>query len=188
MNARALGGVVGPLALVSGWAVLGQRTPGHSHVTQPMSSLAAVGAPTRVAFTGALLGYAAGVGAYARALGDALPSGHARTAVAVNAVATASVAATPVGTAVGGTPHAVAAGSAYLSLMAVPLLAARSLAADGRRGLAAASNVAAAATGAGLVLSLADPNRTGLWQRAGLTVGHAWMAASAVAVLATRRR
>jgi hypothetical protein len=149
------------MAFVAAWAILGARTDGYSPVSDPISRLAATGAPTRTAMTVGLLGYAVGVGAYSRTL-----PGRLAPVAAVNAAAAIAIAATPLDSMAGGTPHAIAAGVSYASLAALPLLA-------GHRVVAAASATA-------LVLSLVDDAHTGLWQRTGLTVGHAWLAAGAL--------
>ncbi len=178
---RALGGVVGPAVFVAGWSVLGAATAGYSPVADPISRLAAIGADTRPAMTAAFLGYAIGVGAFASAV-DRTGARPVAVAAAVNAAATLAVAATPLDSAVGGIPHALAAGTGYLSLAAMPLLASPVLRRAGRRAAARASVVTGVVAAGALAASLALDPTTGLWQRVGLTVGDAWIVVAALAL------
>jgi hypothetical protein len=98
----------------------------------------------------------------------------------VTAAATIGIAATPLDSPVGGLPHAVAAGIAYASLAATPLLSAPSLAAAGQRKAAVVSLLAGGATAACLGASAVVEARTGLWQRTGFLIGDAWLIASAI--------
>lgn len=175
---RAIGGLVGPAAFVAAWAILGERTRGYSPVGDPISRLAAVDASTRGAMTAGFVAYGAGVGVYAAELRAGL-SVPAANAALLNVLGTAGIAATPLDSALGGVPHAVAAGLSYASLAAVPLLASGSLAGQGRATLARASVAVGVATGACLLASLVDDAHTGLWQRLGLTLGDLWLVASA---------
>ena len=181
----ALGGVLGPLIFVATWALLGARRDGYSPVHDPISRLAAVDAPTRAAMSGGLVAFGVGVGAYAVALRTEFPA--AAAAAATTAVASIGIALTPLGSQVGGVPHAVAAGVAYASLAATPALAVRSLWRRGRRSHALASAGIGAACATALVASAVAPRYTGLFQRTGLTVGDVWLVASASA-LSFRRR
>jgi hypothetical protein len=126
------------------------------------------------------LAYAVGVGACAGPLGRAFGD-KVGIAASANAIASVAVAATPLDSRLGGLPHAIAAGATYASLAAIPALAARSPRLRSRR-LAAASVAVAALSAASLALSATDADRTGLWQRTGLTLGHVWLAISALAV------
>ena len=182
-----LGGVVGPTAFIATWATLGARTQGYSPVHDPISRLAAVDAPNRSLMTAGLLVFGVGVGAYARELRDAHPGG-AGTAALACAVGSLGVAATPLESSLGGTPHAVVASLTYASLAAVPLLAARSLRSQGRSGAARMSIAAGLATGACLVASTVPSAHTGLWQRLGFVIGDAWLIGSALQLLRTRDR
>ena len=184
---RALGGVLGPVAFVTAWAVLGARTDGYSPVHDPISRLAAVDASTRVPMTAGMLAYAGGVALFA----GELRAGASRSVAAaayLSALGTLAVAATPLDSALGGPPHAAAAGVSYAALGAMPLMAARPLAQRGHRGAAVASVVAGGGTLAALALSAAGSARTGLWQRAGLTLGDLWLVGAAAVVLAQPRR
>jgi hypothetical protein len=186
LGLRAAGGIAGPLVFIGSWLVLGQRASGYDPISDPISRLAAVGAPTQVAMTAGFLGYAAATGAYAGALARAVP-GPARAALVANAVASVAIAATPLDSSVGGLPHALAAGTAYASLAAVPACAAVVSSRAGHRRLAIASAITSLATATALTASIVSSDRTGLWQRLGLTLGHAWIAASAVAIARRRR-
>ncbi len=181
MTPRRLGGIIGPAAFIGAWALLGARTRGYSPVDDPISRLAAIDAPTRAAMTAGFLAYAIGVGAHSTELRRALP-GPAATAAAVNVVGTVGIAVTPLGSAMGGAPHAVAAALAYGSLAATPLLAVRPLAARGDRAAARGSAIVGTTCGACLALSAVVGSHTGLWQRLGLTIGHAWLIASAMVI------
>lgn len=162
---RALGGVLGPVAFVASWAVLGALRDGYSPVHDPISRLAAVGSPTRAAMTAGFLAYSAGVGAFA----PALDSRGSRRALALNAAATVAVAAFPLDGFGGAQAHAAAAGVGYASLAASPWLA--------------GSRKTAAATAVALVASVVLPSHNGFAQRAGLTIGDAWIVSRAIAAL-----
>lgn len=177
-RARALAGVAGPVAFAATWAYLSAGTRGYSPVQEPISHLAAARKRTQPMMTAGLVALGAGVAVYSGELRRALP-GPAGTAALVTAAASIGIAATPMESSVGGAPHVVAAGLTYASLAATPLLASRALAAQGRRG-ATVATVAGVATGGCLAASVMTKTRTGLWQRLGLTIGHAWIAASAV--------
>lgn len=179
---RAVGGIVGPAAFIAAWAVLGTGRRGYSPADDPISRLAAMGASSRPAMTGGFLAFGAGVSLYAAALRPALPGGAA-IAAAATAAATFGIAATPLDSALGGRPHAVAAGIAYAALAAMPILGARTFAARGRRGTAAASLAAGVAAGAALLASSVVDHRVGLYQRLGLTIGDAWIVATAAWLL-----
>lgn len=174
---RAAGGIAGPVVLIATWALLGRRLEGYSPVHDPISRLAATHQPSQLAMTAGLVGYAIGVGAYAGVVRHSV-SRAAGAATAVNAIATLGIAATPLDSPVGGGPHALAAGTAYASLAALPLLAAGPLAAQCRRAGAAASVASGLATAGLLLASTLAGSHTGLWQRAGLTIGHLWIMAS----------
>jgi hypothetical protein len=177
----ALGGVVGPVAFIAAWALLGAGREGYSPVTDPISRLAAVGEPTRAAMTGAMVALGAGLALHATALHAATRDRPGRSAPAVSAAISAAgalgVAALPLGAAVGDGAHAGAVAVAYTSLAATPLLAARALPAGGRRARLV-SVAAGLACGAALLASVAPLPATGLFQRLGLTTAHAWFIAS----------
>ena len=180
----AAGGVVGPVAFVTTWALLGLATPDYSPVHDAISRLAATGASTRAWMTAGLLAFAAGMSTYALGLRAAVPGPAWVTAMATGA-ATVGVAAFPLGPsgAVGdATAHAAFAFAGYASLAATPLLAARGEADRGRSAWARLSLAAAALSAVFLAASTVGP-LDGLFQRLGLTVGDAWVVASAVTMV-----
>jgi hypothetical protein len=137
--------------------------------------------------TAALVAYALGLGVYAGQLRDDV-SRPVAVAAALNSIGTLGIAATPLDSALGGAPHVAAAGLSYLSLGAMPILAVAPLAQQGLARGARASAVAGACTLAALAMSAFGPDRTGLWQRTGLTLGDAWLIGSAVWLLGRSRR
>jgi hypothetical protein len=183
-RACALAGVAGPATFIATWAVLGARASGYSPAQDPISRLAAVNAPTHAAMTAGFLAFGAGVGVYARELRNAFPGG-AGLAALVTAGATIAIAATPLDSALGGTPHAVAAGVAYASLAAIPVLARPSLARRGHLRAAAASVAVGISVAACLAGSVIARHHAGAWQRLGLTLGDAWLIVSALLLART---
>ena len=184
----ALGGVFGPVAFIAAWAVAGARQTGYSTAEDPISRLAAVGASTRPLMTAGLLMYAAGLAGYAAAAADDdIDELGWWPAALVCAAATAGVAATPLEGDLGGLPHAATAITGYASLAAIPATAAVRLRRAGRSGLSRVATVTAAASAACLTVSVAMDPVTGAWQRAGLTIGDAWLIATG-AFAALRRR
>lgn len=181
-RAAAIGGVGGPVAFVAAWALLGASAEGYAPSRDPISRLAALGAPTRVGMTSGFVAFALGLAVYALAARDSLSSRVGALAVA-NAACTLGVAALPLEGVGGGAPHALAAGAGYLTLAAMPAAAARPLSDSGRRRAAAVSRAVSGAALMALALSVIARSRTGLFQRAGLTVGDAWIVASAVWML-----
>lgn len=177
---RAVGGVVGPATFAATWFTLGLRHVAYSPVHDPISRLAAVDASTRWAMTAGFVAFGAGVALYASELADAVP-GKAATA-ATTAAATIAVALTPLGSTLGGSAHAAAAGTAYVALAATPLLAARPVGAQAPAA-AKASVAVGVVTATALLASVVAPAGTGLFQRIGLTTGHAWIIATAFALL-----
>lgn len=132
--------------------------------------------------TMALLGYALGIGLWAGELEERLARPVA-VAAGLNVVGTLAIAATPLDSALGGVPHAAAAGLSYTSLGAIPLLAAGPLSREGHRRAARSSVIAGTATLAALALSAFRAEGTGLWQRIGLTIGDLWLVGTAVWML-----
>lgn len=185
-RAAALGGVIGPAAFVAAWAILGARAPGYSPTEDAISRLAASGASTQAAMTTGFVVFGVGLPLFGSALRRALP-GPAWVLATATGIATLGVAATPLGSPAGDTLHGVFAGLGYATLAAVPLAAARPLAARGRRRWAqwsVATSVASAAFLAATVLG----SRHGLFQRAGLTVADVWIVATAVELARSGRR
>lgn len=180
---RALGLAAGPVAFISAWVVGGGRMPGgYSPVHDAISRIAAVHAPQRASMTAGFLGYATAVGAGSMAVRRS-PLAPAWPLVAVNAAATAAVAALPLdhSGAVDGL-HAMAAAVGYVSISVAPLVAAGPLRHRGWRRAAAASSVIGLASGACLAATVVSDS-SGLYQRLGLTLGDAWLAAVAAALL-----
>lgn len=178
----AVGGVLGPAAFVGAWAVLGATARGYEPIENPISRLAAVGAPTRPAMTIGFLAFAAGVGAYASAV-RADFDGATAAATAGTAVATVGIATLPLGAPNGDGAHAVAAAAAYVTLAATPILGAVRYAKRRQLGMARLSRAVGILSGVALTASALAPSRHGFYQRVGLTVGHLWIAATAVGIL-----
>lgn len=179
-RALGIGGIIGPAAFVSAWAILGARKAGYNPVADHISRLAAVGVPERPAMSAGFIAFGLAVPAYGLALRRHLPGPAWATAV-VTGVATLGVAAFPLDASFGDTPHAIAAGIGYSTLAATPLLAAGPLRRSGRRRWANASVAAGLASGACLAATVAGP-ATGLLQRTGLGIGDVWLAATGAAI------
>jgi hypothetical membrane protein len=179
----ALGGVIGPAAFVTAWAVGGAvASERYSPVEDAISRLAAVHAPTRPLMTAGFVAFGIGVPLYGVALRQRLP-GRAWAAAVATGLATIGVAALPLDHSGSvDMAHGAFASVGYATLAAVPLLAAGPLRRSGRRRAAGASVIAGVACGASLLATVAGPKH-GLFQRAGLTVGDAWVLASAVWLL-----
>ncbi len=177
----AAGGVVGPAAFVTAWSVLGATTSGYSPVDDAISRLAASGAPTRVPMSAGFAVFGAGMGLYGASLRAALP-GPAWALAAATGAATLGVAALPLATSMGDTPHNVAAATGYATLAALPVAAAAAFATHGRRRWARYS-LATGVLSAAVLLSSTLGMAPGLAQRAGLTVVDVWVMASAVDIL-----
>jgi uncharacterized protein DUF998 len=167
----ALGGVIGPATFVTAWAVLGARAKHYDPTRDPISRLAAVGAPSRPEMTAAFVAFSAGLSLYALAAREHL-SPRVAALAAANALATLGVAAFPLEGFGGSAGHAIAAGTGYVTLAAMPIV-------SGRRGGWAWSLAIAAA----LAASAAGTDRTGLFQRTGLTLGDAWIVGTALWML-----
>ncbi|MCU4187380.1 DUF998 domain-containing protein [Acidiferrimicrobium sp. IK] len=181
----AWGGIAGPVAFTGAWLTAGALRPGYRPVEDTISRLAASGAPNRWLMTAGFVTYGVGLPLYARALRHAAP-GPAWLAAIGTGVATLAVAAAPLAVSPAlDTLHAVAAGAGYLTLAAVPVLAARPLRRAGLGAAAAVSTAVAAGCALTLVASVGT-SATGALQRAGLGAGHAWVAASAWWILAGR--
>lgn len=177
----AIGGLVGPAGFIAAWSLLGRQAMDYDPVTDAISQLAATGAATRTAMTAGLVALGAGVGLHAVVLRAHLP-GYAWVAAAATGVSALGVAAFPLGAPVRDAIHGAFAAAGYASLAALPMLAARPLAARGELRLArlcTATGVLVATCLAATVLDRGD----GLLQRAGLTAGHLWIMASAANVL-----
>ena len=178
---RCLAGIAGPGLFVTAWSVLGRRNKSYSPVREPISRLAAVGAPSQAAMTAGFLTYAAGVAAFAPNL-RARGRWATRCALA-NAGSMAAIAAFPLGRRNGDRPHVVVAGAAYATLSAIPLLVAKESMAENPKAKYQTNNLIGTAIGGLLLLSALSDRVQGAAQRAGLTLGHTWIAAVAVSEL-----
>lgn len=183
----AAGGVVGPVAFITAWTALGSMQPHYSPSADPISRLAAIDAPTSVAMTAGFLAFAAGALLYSRELRVALP-GPAALAAAISGAASIGIAATPLGSALGGTPHAICAGIAYAAIATTPILGGRSLGQQGRQRAAVVSIAIGLASAVSLAASSLASPWAGLLQRLGLTLGDAWIVATAWHLLPRSKR
>lgn len=184
-RAAAFGGVVGPVAFVAAWSVLGARTANYSATRDAISRLAATGAPTHAAMTAGFVAFGTGVPLFGAALRSNL-RGPAWALATATGVATLGVAATPLGSPTRDTVHGALAALGYATLAAVPLAAAGPLATGGRRGWARFSLVAGLTSAACLAATTLG-RRHGLFQRAGLTAADIWVVAYAVEMLRPER-
>jgi hypothetical membrane protein len=184
-RALAWGGVVGPIAFVAAWATAGALTKGYSPADEVISQLAAVHAPMRWLMTAGFACFGIAVLGYSLALRGAL-DGRAWIAATVAALATLGAGACPLdSSSIIDLVHVGFAAIGSASIALTPVLAARPLAARGHSRAAAASRVVGVLAGACLVASTLVPAQ-GLLQRIGLTLAHAWFAASAVAIIRGR--
>ena len=165
------------------WVAAGAATSGYSAVDSAISDLARVGAPHRALMTAGFLVFGAGVIAFGAALRVVCP-GRAWMAAVATAACTIGVAATPLGGWSGDAAHATFAGAGYVTLVALPVLAAGPLRRSGRAGASRCSVVAGIASGACLAASTLGPAH-GLWQRLGLTAGDVWIVAAVGAIVAS---
>ena len=145
----------------------------YSPVEDAISRLAASGAETAPLMTGGFVVFGVSMVVFSRTVRDAVGTPAAASVIATG-LATLGVAATPLDTGVDGL-HGVFAFVGYATLAAAPLLAAPGLRGRWR----AASVVAGVLTAASLAATVAGP-ASGLFQRTGLTIGDAWLAAVAV--------
>ena len=162
--------MLGPVAFVAAWALLGATAERYDPTRQAISRLAALGAATRPAMTAALVVLGAGMVLY----GLAVRPDRWWPLPVVNGMATFSVAALPLE---GGydTAHGVAAAVGYVTLAAIPL----ALSPPAARRLSVVVGLACAACLLASVLVARD----GLFQRLGLTIGHVWIVVSALGLL-----
>lgn len=181
----ALGGVVGPAGFIAAWAAGGAAAQDYSPVDDAISRLAAVDASTRPLMTAGFVSLGLGVPLFGLALRRRV-GGPAWIAAVATGAATLGVAAFPLDRSdTVDLAHGACASAGYATLVAIPLLAARPLRRAWRPGWSSASVVAGVVSGAFLVATLGDRYH-GLLQRAGLTVGHLWIMASAASFLATK--
>ncbi len=189
-------GVVGPVAYVATWAVLGAARTPYDPVSQAISELAEVGAGTQPAMSLAFMFFGVAALPFARALRDVLP-GDARPAAAAAAlcgVMTFSAAFLPCtpgcpgpGTTFTDSGHSVVAVIGYLALMASPLLTGRLLLAAGPGWRAFAIwSLVAGVVGSGLMLGWSLElfgDAGGAGQRLFNTIADVWWASAGVLIL-----
>jgi hypothetical protein len=173
-------GIVGPTVFVVDWGTLGVLAPHYDPIRATISRLAQNGVSTQAPMTLGFAVYGVCLPLFAVAPGRRLPLAS-RIMVAATGLATLVVAAFPVSVRTGNV-HAASAGISYLTLAGAPLLHARELRRSGRRREGLASAAVGLACGALLVASVAAPE-AGLLQRAGLTVGDAWITGHAIAAV-----
>jgi hypothetical membrane protein len=179
----AAAGIVGPCVFIADWAILGSRAKNYSPVSDAISELARMHASTRPAMTAGFLVFGGALPTYAVALRHALP-GHAWKFAAANGLATLGVATFSLGTPTSGDIHGAFAGLAYASLAATPIAASVTLRRGGHAALARTSIATGLLCAAALVASVAGPEHVhGLLQRIGLTIGDAWIVASAIGMM-----
>ncbi len=162
---------------MAAWALLGGRADGYDPTRDAISRLAALGSPSRPLMTAGLLALGTGMALY----GVALRPDPAWPLPVANGLTALAVAALPLGGRYDGA-HGMAAGLGYLTLAAIPVVVGRRL----KPAWAAASAATGAVAGLCLVAAVLG-DRDGLFQRAGLTVAHAWVVVSAVGLLRSPR-
>jgi len=177
----ALGGVVGPVAFVSAWAVLSVVKARYSVLHDPISDLAGVHASTRPFMTAGFVVFSIALCCYAWALRAAL-GGPAWITAATTGLATLGVAAFPLHhSSTVDHVHGAFAGIGYVTLAATALLCIAPLRRRGHHVWARAATAAGGVSGVALALTLTGSFH-GLFQRTGLTAGDAWVVASALAI------
>lgn len=182
----ALGGIVGPTAFVTAWAV-GAFTNDRqlSVVADAISQLAHVESNTRWLMTAGFVTFGVGVGLFAIGLRTTLGT-PASALLGATAASTLAVASLPLGVSdIVDRLHGIAAAAGYVTLAAAPLAARAPLHRRGAHRLASAGVVAGIVAAASLVASLAV-SATGAFQRVGLTVVDAWIVTVAALVVTGR--
>jgi len=183
----AAAGIVGPSVFIADWATLGAHAKNYSPVSDAISELARMHAPTRPAMTAGFLVLGAALPTYAIVLRERL-DGPAWQFAAAHGVATLGVAAFALGTPTSGNIHGVFAGLAYACLAATPIAASAPLRRRGHHALARTSIGVGVVCAAVLVASVAGPTHVhGLLQRIGLTLGDAWLMTSAAVIAKSAR-
>lgn len=184
VSVAALAGVVGPAAFIAAWGILGAGASNYSAVHDPISRLAASGAPTRAAMTAGLLALGTGLIPFAIALRDEVP-GPAWAFAAGTGVSALGVAAAPLGSPLSDDIHGVVATLGYATLAATPIAASVAMGGQDRRHWARISMAAGTVCGLCLLATIAVPAR-GLFQRVGLTAGHLWIMVTGARVIGRR--
>jgi hypothetical protein len=156
-------------------------------VETAISRLAAIGAPTRALMSAGFVVFGVALPVYARALRSRIP-GPAWITAAGTGLATLGVALFPLGhSSTGDVVHGAFATAGYATLAATPMLAAPPLRRAGRVRWANLSVAAGAMSAASLAATVLGPHH-GLFQRAGLTVGDAWIVSSALVMIGSPAR
>lgn len=195
VRAVAVFGLVGVSAYVASWAIAGAITDGYDPMSQAISELFAIGAPTvpRLLLVTSLVASGVALIGFGVALDRGLPGeGRAGPVMAVvSGVMTVVIVAFPctagcpgAGTTVTDTMHVLVAGAGYLALLLAPLLVAWRVS-DHDRSLAVWSVVLGGAALAGFVirnLGVAD-GLAGLQQRVFNTTADLWYVAAAIWLL-----
>jgi hypothetical membrane protein len=179
MRWGVIGGIGGPVAFVSAWAVGGALTRNYSPVDDAISRLAAIGAPTRPLMTAGFVAFSAGLALNSRLLRRHNP-GPSWLAADLAALGSLGVAAVALDGGHDGL-HGAFAGATYVALVAVPAAAARSFLRRGQRRAAIGSGVIAAGAAASLLASGTTTSANGLFQRIGLTLIDVWLVTNALA-------
>lgn len=174
----AWGGVIGPVAFIGAWVIAAAMTSmPYSSIDDAISRLAAIGSDVRWLMSVGFVVFGLCLLVYSIAIRRGL-EGPAWIAALITGVATLAVAALPLDHAeTVDRFHGVAAGVGYVSLAAIPLLAARPLLDAGRSALSTAGIAAGFVAAVSLATSLLV-DADGLFQRLGLTVVDLWIVAS----------
>jgi len=179
MRRLAIGGIVGPSAFVTAWAV-GAFTNDRqlSAIDDAISQLAHIESNTRWLMTAGFVTFGVGVGLFAVSVRTTLGA-TTSALLAATATSTSAVALLPLGASDAVDQlHGIAAAAGYITLVGAPLAARRSLRRLGAHRLASAGVAAATVAAVSLGASLALPT-TGAFQRLGLTVVDAWFVTTA---------
>ena len=163
-------------------------TEGYDPTVQAISQLAREGAATRPLMTAGLVVFGVLIPVFAQGLARMLDEPRLRLSVTVAGLATLAVALLPLSREPGGAQdvaHAVAAGIGYVGMAVSPLLGAVALRRLGRPGAAAVSALVGTVSACALVASVLV-DRSGLFQRIGLTVVDGWYVVLAVRMLRQR--
>jgi len=182
----AIGGIVGPSAFITAWAV-GAFTNDRqlSAIDDAISQLAHVDSNTRWLMSTGFVTFGVGVGLFAVSARSTLGAPTAAF-LGATAASTMAVALLPLGASdTIDQLHGITAAAGYLTLIGAPLAARGSLRRLGAHRLAPAGVAAAAVAAVSLGASLALP-ANGAFQRLGLTVVDAWIVTTA-GLLATGR-
>lgn len=183
----ALGLAAGPIAFVGAWAIGGARMADYSPVADAISRIAAVDAPERTLMTAGFLAYGGALLVGSQALRRSNLTGTWGLA-AVNALATVAVAATPLDRSdTVDLLHGLSATVGYVSIAALPIVAARSLRDLGLHRAAVASVGLGALSAACLVATTFSESK-GAFQRLGLGAGDVWLIATGIALWRNGRR